>query len=124
MAATRVIELVGREAELGKLRAFLDLAGPARALVFAGEPGIGKSSLWEAGIDLARSSGTRVLAARASEAEAKHSFAGLIDLLDGVTDPELAALPPPQLGALQVVLLRAELVHASRRRNMRSRSDC
>ncbi len=50
----------------------------------------------------------RVLSARPSGAEAQLSFATLIDLFDGVDTEELAALPAPQLRALQVALLRAE----------------
>ena len=44
---------------------------------------------------------------RASDAEAQLSFAALIDLFDGVGSEELAALPAPQLEALEVALLRA-----------------
>jgi hypothetical protein len=50
----------------------------------------------------------RVLSTRATGAEAQLSFAGLIDLLDGVTGEELAGLPAPQHRALEVALLRAE----------------
>ena len=56
-----VSSLVGREPELERLRAF---AEPPRALVLTGGPGIGKTTLWEAGIDAARERGLRVVAAR------------------------------------------------------------
>ena len=59
-------------------------------------PGIGKTTLWEGGIALARAQGLRVLSARASGADARLSFAALIDLLDGVETEELAGLPAPQ----------------------------
>jgi hypothetical protein len=49
----------------------------------------------------------RVLVARASGAEARLSFAALIDLCDGVDVGELAGVPAPQLAALEVALLRA-----------------
>ena len=78
------------------------------ALVLTGGPGIGKTTLWEAGVAAARERGLRVLSARASGAEARLSFAALIDLLDGVGGEELAALPAPQLRALEVALLRTE----------------
>src|SRR5207245_1874150 len=50
----------------------------------------------------------RVLAARASGAEARLSFAALIDLLDGIELADLHGGPPPQLRALDVALLRVE----------------
>ena len=59
----------------------------------SGEAGIGKSALWEVGVDLARSEGFQVLYARASEGEAQLSFAGLADLLEGVDSAGLAELP-------------------------------
>jgi len=100
------IALVGREAESAEVRAFLSAGSPA-GLLLVGGPGIGKTSLWEDGIDAARERGFRVLAARPTDAEAQHSFATLIDLLDGVPSTELGGLPPPQLQALEVALLRA-----------------
>ena len=78
------------------------------AVVVEGEPGIGKTRLWEAGVALAGEHDLRVLAARASDAETGWAFTALIDLLDGVTSDELAALPAPQRGALDVALYRAE----------------
>ena len=73
-----------------------------------GEAGIGKTTLWEAGVDAARERGMRVLVARASGAEARLSFAALIDLLEPVGPEALAQLPAPQRSALEVALLRAE----------------
>lgn len=101
--------MIGRTAELAELATGLSGAeGRVAALVLAGEPGIGKSTLWEAGVSLARQQGRRVLAARGSEAETGLSFGALIDLLDGVETAELAALPTPQRRALEVALLRAD----------------
>ena len=91
--ASRTV-LVGREAELAGVREFLS-AGTPTALVLVGGPGIGKTSLWEAGVDAAREHGLRVLAARPTDAEAQHSFATLIDLLDGIASNELGSLPVP-----------------------------
>ena len=79
-----------------------------RALVLTGEPGIGKTTLWETVLAAASNRGLRVLAARAGEAEARLSFVGLADLLDDVASDELAALPSPQRRALEIALLRAE----------------
>src|SRR5215472_9798569 len=107
--APRVVP-VGRAAELGEVAGFLG-SGPAlagRVLVACGEPGIGKSTVWEAGTDLARSRGFAVWSTRASEAEAQLSFAGLADLLEGAGPGVLAGLPVPQRRALEVAVRRAE----------------
>lgn len=101
-------QIVGREAELAALDAFVAADGGRRAIVLSGGPGIGKTTLWEAGIARARELGVRLLTARASEAAARLPFAALIDLLDGVETAELAVVPAPQLRALEVALLRAE----------------
>lgn len=100
--------VVGREAELAALHAFLEVDESARALVVTGAAGIGKTTLWEAGLGAARERGFRVLSSRASSAEAQLSYAALIDLLEGVEREELADIPTPQLQALEVALLRAE----------------
>jgi DNA-binding CsgD family transcriptional regulator len=101
-------EIVGREAELAALYEFVDSDRFPRALVLWGGPGIGKTTLWEAGVEAARARGVQVLTRRASEAEAQLSFAALIDLLDGVDVGALPDVPPPQRSALEVALLRAE----------------
>jgi hypothetical protein len=86
------------------------LSAPERGgvLVLCGEPGIGKSTLWEAGLEVARSRGLVSLCARASEAEAQLSFVGLADLLEAVDSVVWAELPAPQRRALEVVVGRAE----------------
>src|SRR5262245_26621456 len=102
-----VTTVVGRESELASLAAFLD--DPSRhALVLTGGPGIGKTTLWQAGTDAARARGIRVLTTRPSEADAQLSFAALIDLFDGIDLATIEGLPEPQLHALQVALLQAE----------------
>jgi DNA-binding CsgD family transcriptional regulator len=101
--------LVARERELAEVAEVL--AGGAvhpTALVLEGEPGIGKTSLWEWGVAHAADRGFRVLAARAGAAEAGLPFAAVIDLLDTVTGEDLAALPAPQRHALDVALYREE----------------
>ena len=100
-------EVVGRETELAKLHAFLDADHGRAAVVLVGGPGIGKTTLWEQGVEAARQRGVRVLVARPSDAEAQLAFSSLIDLFDGVASEELVGLPPPQLHALEVALLRA-----------------
>ena len=69
---------------------------PVRALVLGGGAGIGKTTLWEAGIEMARGRGTRVLVVRPSGAETSLSFAALIDLCDRIEESALAELPAPQ----------------------------
>jgi DNA-binding NarL/FixJ family response regulator len=107
-APERSLRIVGREAELTALDEFLRADGAQGALVLTGGPGIGKTTLWEAGVELARRGGLRVLSAKGSDSETQLSFAAIIDLLDGVDREELGALPSPQFHALEAGLLRAE----------------
>ncbi len=99
---------VGRESELPGLERFLVGARAALVLALCGDPGIGKTTLWEAGIALATERGVTVLSARASEAEAQLSFAALADLLDRVDPALLDELPQPQRYALEVAVRRTE----------------
>jgi DNA-binding CsgD family transcriptional regulator len=98
--------IVGREAELATVRDAV--TRDAGALVLTGGPGIGKTTLWEAGLALARDRGTRALVVRPSAAETRLPFAALIDLCDGVGPAALAGLPAPQRAALEVALLRRD----------------
>ena len=98
--------LVGRERELALVTELVETSARPAALVLEGEPGIGKTSLWEAGLAIGADHGRRVLSARASEAETGLPFGAIIDLLDGVTGEELASLPPPQRHAIEVALFR------------------
>jgi DNA-binding CsgD family transcriptional regulator len=101
--------VLGRRAELKQLTAMLDavVAGP-RAVVVEGPAGIGKTTVWQAALHAARARSFTVLAARATQAEATLSFAGLIDLFEGVPEVRLAGLPAPQRRALEVALRRRE----------------
>jgi DNA-binding CsgD family transcriptional regulator len=102
-------EIVGREEELASLRAFFEQAeGGPRALLLQGEPGIGKSTLWLAGVEEARRRDLRVLSSRPAEAERGLAHAGLGDLFDGVLGDVLPTLAPPRRHALEVALLVAE----------------
>src|SRR5215475_1514724 len=95
---------VGRDAELQAVAALLDVSTAARCLVLAGDPGIGKTTVWEAGCSAARDQGFLVLHARASEAETGLLFAGLADLLENVPPEATAAVPGPQRHALDVAM--------------------
>jgi DNA-binding CsgD family transcriptional regulator len=101
--------IVGRDDELGRIRAFLDeTAEGSRALLLDGEAGIGKSTLWHGAAEEAGSRSARVLVSRPAEAERGLAFAGLSDLLEPVLDDVLLDLPPPRRTALRVALLLDE----------------
>ena len=86
--------VVGREHELAELERWLDRAGDAPpGLLLEGEPGIGKSTLWEAALDRARRRGLRVLHARPAEAERELPFAALTDLLGDLSTAGLHRAP-------------------------------
>jgi DNA-binding CsgD family transcriptional regulator len=87
--------LVGREAEMDRVRTFLATARTdGGALLVTGEPGVGKTVLLDAASELASAAGTRILRAAGVEFEAGTSFSGLNQVLL----PLLGALP--QLSAL------------------------
>ena len=99
-------EIVGREEELGFLHAFLDQeAGGALALVLEGEAGIGKSTLWLAGVEAARERGLRILSSRPAEAERGLAHVVLSDLFEGVLDEVLPALSPLSFSARETVAM-------------------
>src|SRR5215213_5749847 len=101
--------VVVRDAELDELRGFLHGGGGgAGALVLFGPPGIGKTILWEAGVEEASALGHRVLVHRAAEAEAGLAFSGLADLVAPVLVEVMPALAPPRRRALRVALLLDE----------------
>src|SRR5215469_11334861 len=101
--------VIGRDDELVAIGAFLDAVcvGP-RALVFAGEAGIGKTLLWEAGVAQAKGRVGRVLSCRGAEAEASLSFAALSELVGPVFDEVAPSLAGPRRRALAVALLLEE----------------
>ena len=116
--------VVGREAELTRIDEFL-AEGRREALALVGEPGIGKTTLWQKAVDGARERGATVLAARPAESEAQLAFGGLADLLAGVPPTLLKELPAPQQSAVEAALLQAEsarqpVAASSRRRSSRS----
>jgi DNA-binding NarL/FixJ family response regulator len=110
-----VSSLVGRESELGAVENFLRSERPL-AVAIVGEPGIGKTTLWQAAVEHARTQGARVLIAGPTESEARLAFAGLADLLADVPDELFARLPEPQRVGLDAALLRAASARAPERR--------
>jgi DNA-binding CsgD family transcriptional regulator len=101
--------VIGRDAELDFVHALVDqvVGGPA-GLVLSGDPGIGKTILWHAGVEDARRRFERVLTCRGVEAEASLSFAGLSDLLGDVLEEAAPSLVAPRRRALEVALRLAE----------------
>ncbi|CAN5744542.1 LuxR family transcriptional regulator [soil metagenome] len=97
---------MGRASELEAVGGFLDavLDGPT-TLVFEGEAGIGKTTLWTATLDQARRRGLRVLSCRATATEIQLGLTGLADLLHGIEDGIVASLPIVQQRALAAALL-------------------
>jgi DNA-binding CsgD family transcriptional regulator len=101
--------ILGRDAEFAQVQSFLEsVSGRPSALLLEGTAGIGKTTLWHAGVSFARARGHRVLSCRAAEPEARLSYAALGDLFDF----ELPDLPAPQQRALDAALLRAEVESA------------
>ncbi|OLB74039.1 MAG: hypothetical protein AUI14_24620 [Actinobacteria bacterium 13_2_20CM_2_71_6] len=77
------------------------------ALVIEGEPGLGKTTLFEAALE-AVPDGLTVLRVRCVEAECTLAYTGLADLLGERTHGILPTLAPPRRRALEVALLRAD----------------
>jgi DNA-binding CsgD family transcriptional regulator len=97
--------VIGRTRELDSISASLDAGG---VLCLVGEAGIGKTTVWRAGVERARERGFRVLAAEPAEPERGLSYAALADLLEPLAEDVLPTLPEPQRRALERILLLAE----------------
>jgi hypothetical protein len=98
-------EILGRDEELGLLNAFLDGTDRGvRGLVLEGEAGVGKSTLWAAGLASAEQRGFQVLS-RPAEAERGLPHVVLADLLEGVVEKVLPTLSAPRRRALEGALL-------------------
>ncbi len=103
--------VVGRDRELATVTAFLDaLPSGTSGLLLEGAAGIGKTTVWEAGVAGAAARSYITLSSRPAESEATLSFAALGDLMDGLLGQVLPQLPPPQRRALEVALLIADPV--------------
>jgi len=98
------MQLVGRESEMNRIRAFLATAGTnGGALLVTGEPGVGKTVLLDATVEAASDLGIRILRAGGVEFEADTSFSGLNQLLLPLLGG-LAELPAVHRNALNVAL--------------------
>ncbi|GIJ64873.1 helix-turn-helix transcriptional regulator [Virgisporangium aurantiacum] len=106
----RLIDLVGRDAELERLHAFVagSGAGPS-VLTIEGEPGAGKTALFDAAVTRAAQEGLRVSALRCTAAESGLGYTGLADLLSPRAVDVLPGMATPLRRVLEVVLLRREV---------------
>jgi len=96
--------LVGRDAEVAEIGAFLAAAaGAPSALVIVGDVGIGKTAVWKHAIRSAART-HRVLSCRPARAEAPLAFAALDDLFGAVLGEILPGLPEPRRRALEAAL--------------------
>ena len=102
--------IIGRGTELAAVVEFVRRApGGGAGLLIEGEPGIGKTTLWREGVELAGGVPLRVLTCRPVEAESTFAFGGLIDLLgDAIDEPLLEELPEAQARALRIAFLRTD----------------
>ncbi|MEA2607448.1 MAG: hypothetical protein QOI00_2205 [Chloroflexota bacterium] len=100
-------EIVGRGVELAAVGRFVERAMDGlAALILEGEPGIGKTTIWQAALGAASDAGFRILRSRPARSELGLTLGGLTDVLDGVDAGVLERLPDPQRHALEVALLR------------------
>jgi len=80
--------MVSRSAESRAVADFLAAASSQPAgLLIEGEAGIGKTTLWLAGVSQALEQGFGVLSARAGQAESVMAYAAVADLLRDVCRP-------------------------------------
>ncbi len=106
---TMTAEIIGREDELSVVQAFVDRpADGLSGLILEGEPGIGKSTLWLAGVAAARERSFTVLSSRPAEAERTLPYVVLGDLFADAEPEALEELPAPRRRAFESALLREE----------------
>lgn len=97
-------ELIGREADLAEIGAFITAAaGAPSALVIVGDVGIGRTAVWRHAVRSA-SVTHRVLSCRPARGEAPLAYAALDDLFVGVLEDILPALPEARRWALRAAL--------------------
>ena len=101
--------MIGRQREFAAVVRLLSAlpSGPG-AVLLEGEAGIGKTLVWQAGVEEARAREIHVLRARPAGSEVRLSFAGLGDILGGTLEETLPELPEPQRDALRAALLLAD----------------
>ena len=100
--------VVGRKEELDAIDGFLESieGGRSPVMLLSGMAGIGKTTLWNAGVGSAKDRRYRVVTARPTEVETGLAFASLGDLLTPLLDTPATDLPGPQRDALDAALMR------------------
>ena len=105
--------MASRPSEEAALSEFLDSASSTpSALLLDGEAGIGKTTVWLAGLKRARDRGFRALSARAVNAQSMLAYAPLADLLTGLDPDTWADLPDPQRIAVDRLMRREQSADA------------
>lgn len=98
--------VIARNEERDKIVSFLDsVADDPAFFMLEGDAGIGKTTLWQFGIDAASERGYRVLSSSPAAGEATLAYSTLTDLLAESLPEVEAGLAPPQRSALRVALL-------------------
>jgi DNA-binding CsgD family transcriptional regulator/DNA polymerase III delta prime subunit len=101
--------IVGRTDEIHIVERVLDdETEQPRALLIEGEPGIGKTTLFDGLLPMAGERGFLVLTCRPTRSEMDLSYVGLLELLQRVDEEAIASLPPPQVRVLNLILRREE----------------
>ena len=104
--------VVGRDAPLADLNVFVQrIPHAGGVVVLEGEPGIGKTTVWQHAVDAALAAGYLVLATCGAAAEAALGYGALAELLAGIDAP-FDTLPGPQRDALGAALLLTAPVRA------------
>lgn len=100
--------IVGRDVELEAIARWL--VGPRPGLLeIEGEAGIGKTTLWEEAVQLARDQGRLVLTCRPAEAETTVSYGALASLLETTLAVAPDGVPPPRLRALEQAMCMRDI---------------
>jgi hypothetical protein len=105
--------IVGRESELARVKSFIGSVseGPSASLL-EGAAGIGKKTLWHAGVSIARTRGHRVLSCRAAESEARLSYAALLRAEVAGAPPDQRAVSVASLGVLRALAASGPVIVA------------
>lgn len=108
MIRTPIAAIFGRQGELTEIERFLHAVDGdvSPLMLLSGQAGIGKTTLWSAGIQAATDRGFRVVSARPTQVETGLAFAALGDLLGPFLEIPFPDLPEPQREALDAALLR------------------
>ncbi|MDX6308476.1 MAG: hypothetical protein QOI06_1522 [Nocardioidaceae bacterium] len=101
--------ILGRDVEVECLALLVtDVSRLSRVALVEGQAGIGKTTLVEKAIALARDHGHALLVCRPVRSERDLAFVGLMELLAGVDEDVADELPAPQRRAFDIVLRRIE----------------